>query len=104
MKLYIISALIIILIIVLIYILIKINKNIRLKAYEYFLKAEHEFISGHGEDKMNYVIENVYSYLPTIITIFISQKTLKMIIQNMFYEIKDLLDDGKINKSTKGEL
>lgn len=95
-------VMIIVAIILLIYMLIKLNKNIRLKAYELFLKAEHEFISGHGENKMDYVVENIHNYLPTMISIFISEETLKKILQKMFDEIKDLLDDGKRNKSTKG--
>jgi hypothetical protein len=52
---------------------------------------------------MQYVIDNIYSYLPTIIRIFVSPELLEKIVQKMFDEIKDLLDDGKINKSTKGE-
>jgi hypothetical protein len=102
MNFNVISAIIIIAIIFLVYVLIKTNKNIRIKAYEYFLKAEHE-ISATGEEKMQYVIDNIYSYLPTIIRIFVSPELLEKIVQKMFDEIKDLLDDGKINKSTKGE-
>lgn len=101
MKIWLISAVIIIIILVLIYILFKINKDIRIKAYEYFLKAEHEFMSGQGEEKMNYVIENIYFYLPNFVRLFISQDSLKEIVQKMFNEIKDLLDDGKRNSSTK---
>lgn len=97
------SAIIIVGIILLCYMLVKLNQNIRLKAYEFFLKAEHEFISGAGENKMDYVLENVYDYLPTIIRFFISQDMMKSLLQKLFNEIKDLLDDGKSNKSTKEE-
>ena len=47
--------------------------------------------------------DNIYRYLPSIVTFFISPDTLQKIVQKMFNEIKDLLDDGKRNKSTKGE-
>lgn len=90
-------------IILLCYMLVKLNKDIRLKAYELFLKAEHEFVSGSGENKMYYVVDNIYRYLPSVVTFFISPDTLQKIVQKMFDEIKDLLDDGKRNKSTKGE-
>lgn len=93
-------VMIIVAIILFTYMLIKLNKNIRLKAYELFLKAEHEISSGGG--KMDYVVENIHNYLPTIVSFFISEETLKKILQKMFDEIKDLLDDGKRNKSTKG--
>lgn len=101
MNIYIVTAMIIVAILLLVYILLKVNEKIRIKAYEFFLKAEHEYVSGAGENKMNYVIDNIYNYLPTIVTLFISKDTLRVIVQKMFNEIKDLLDDGKRNKSTK---
>ncbi len=94
---------IIVAIILLAYMLIKLNKTIRKKAYKLFLIAEHNFLSGEGEEKLNYVVSNIYQYLPSIIKLFISESTLKVIIQKMFDEIKDLLDDGKINKSNERE-
>lgn len=102
MKFYIISIIIIVAILLLIYMLIKLNKKIRIKAYEFFLEAEIKFSSGEGQYKMDYVMENIYDYLPAIAKIFISRETFKKIIQKMFNEVKDLLDDGKRNKSTKG--
>lgn len=83
--------------------LIKLNKDIRLKAYDLFLRAEHHFESGTGENKMEYVVDNLYRYLPNIVTIFISTETLQKIVQKIFDEVKDLLDDGKRNKSIKEE-
>lgn len=83
------------------YVLIKINKKIRLKAYELFLKAEHNFVSGAGENKMNYVVENIYCYLPVPVRIFINEESLRKLVQKIFDEIKDLLDDGKRNGSVE---
>ncbi len=88
-------------IILLSYLLIKLNKDIRLKAYDLFIRAEHHFGSGTGKNKMKYVIENLYRYLPNLVTIFISTETLQKIVQKFFNEIKDLLDDGKRNKSIR---
>ena len=96
-----ITIAILVVIILLAYMLIKLNKNVRLKAYELFLKAEHSI--NDGECKMNYVVENIYLYLPTMIRIFISEESLKRIVQKMFDEIKDLLDDGKRNGSVIDE-
>lgn len=101
MNIYIISAMIVIAIILLAYMLIKLNKNVRLKAYELFLKAEHNI--SDNTCKMNYVVENIYSYLPVSVKIFVSEESLKRIVQKMFDEIKDLLDDGKRNDSIRGE-
>ncbi len=94
-----ITIAILVVIILLAYMLIKLNKNVRLKAYELFLKAEHSI--NDGECKMNYVVENIYLYLPTMIRIFVSEESLKRIVQKMFNEIKDLLDDGKRNGSVE---
>lgn len=96
-----ITIAILVAIILLAYMLIKLNKNIRLKAYKLFLKAEHNIKD--GECKMNYVVENIYLYLPTMIRIFVSEESLKRIVQKMFDEIKDLLDDGKRNGSVIDE-
>ena len=99
MKEWIISIAIIVAIIFLIYLLLKVNEKIRTKAYEFFLKAEHEFMSGEGEIKMDYVVSNVYVYLPAIIRVFMTEENLKTMLQKLFDEIKDLLDDGKFNDS-----
>lgn len=88
---------IIVSIILLFYLLIKLNKNIRQKAYRLFLYAENNLLGGNT--KMDYVVQNVYYYLPSFVKLFISTSTLEKIIQKMFDEIKDLLDDGKRNKS-----
>lgn len=101
MNLSTITTFILVAIILLIYLLIKINKNVRLQAYKLFLKAEHEIIG--GEDKMSYVVSNIHSYLPTMVKFFVSEESLKRIVQKMFDEIKDLLDDGKRNDSIRGE-
>jgi hypothetical protein len=98
MKEYIIIGILVLVILVSFYLLMQFKK-VREKAYKWFLKAEHYYID--GEDKMNYVIENIYPYLPISIRLFISENTFKNIVQTMFDEIKDLLDDGKFNKSNK---
>ena len=103
MKIWIISIAIIVAIIFLVYLLLKVNEKIRTKAYEFFLKAEHEFINGEGEIKMDYVVSNVYVYLPTFVRIFMTEENLKVLLQKMFDEVKDLLDDGKFNNSTEVE-
>jgi hypothetical protein len=100
MKEYIIIGILVLVILVSFYLLMQF-KRIREKTYKWFLKAEHKCIS--GEDKMNYVIDNLYPYLPFNIRIFISENTFRNIIQTMFDEIKDLLDDGKFNKSNSNK-
>lgn len=91
-------AIILVLVIFLITILlIKFSENFRNRAYKLFLEAEHEL--GKGE-KMDYVVEKIYSYLPLPLKI-LPPAVYKRWLQCLFDEIKDLLDDGKINNSKK---
>lgn len=64
-----------------------------------FLEAEKHVT----EDKLEYVCNNLYGYLPSILKLFINEQFLKELVQ-MIYDhtrkiAKDLLDDGKRNKS-----
>lgn len=79
------------------FLLIKFSKKFRKDVYEAFLFAEHEVLKGR---KMDYVVGQIYYSLPSVMRI-IPKSTYKKILQKMFDEIKDLLDDGKINKSSK---
>ena len=83
-----------ILILLILYVILKLHKKFRSKVYKLFLKAEKEIKSG---EKMDYVVEQLYPYLPNIIKIFISESTLRKILQKMFDVIADFLNDGKVN-------
>lgn len=84
----------IILILLIIYAILKICDKFRTKVYKLFIEAEKHIKSGN---KMEYVVNNIYMYLPRIITIFINEKSLTWIIQKMFDKVKDFLNDGKFN-------
>lgn len=85
----------VILILLIVYLVLRLCGNFRKKVYKLFLKAEKEVKSG---EKMDYVINNIYPYLPKIVKIFISQKAFRYILQKMFDVVADFLNDGKINK------
>ena len=82
-------------ILLIIYAILKFCKSFRNKVYQLFLKAEKSVKSGQ---KMDYVLDNIYEYLPRFITIFISRKLLRVIVQKMFDVVADFLNDGKINR------
>lgn len=76
---------------------------LRNKANALFLEAE-KYVT---EDKLKYVCDNLYIYIPAIAKMFIDEELFKEIIQ-MIYDntreiARDLLDDGKLNKSNKEE-
>lgn len=94
---YLIIGIGVLIILLFLYAMVKISKSFRNKVYQLFLFAENNVIKGK---KLDYVVNEIYNYLPTIMKI-LPKSTYKKIIQSMFNEIKDLLDDGKINKSNK---
>jgi hypothetical protein len=75
-------------------------EGVRNDVYELFLKAEHIWNeSGTGEKRMKWVVQRARSLLPSWLRYIISEEMLGKIIQFWFDGIKDLLDDGKLNKS-----
>ena len=89
-----------------VYMVVKYLKNttldqLRGDVYQLILRAEHMFESGKGKQKMEYVVQRARSMLPGWMQIFITEDTLRKTIQMWFDAVKDLLDDGKINKSGK---
>lgn len=76
--------------------------EIRADVYQLFLKAENLFMeSGTGKQKMEYVIQKARSLLPTWAKLIITDELLRKVVQIWFDAVKDLLDDGKLNKSPK---
>lgn len=74
--------------------------DIRADVYQLFLEAEHnpEFTK-KSKQKMKWVLQRARSLLPGWIQFFITDECLEKIVQGWFDAVKDLLDDGKINRS-----
>lgn len=73
---------------------------IRKEVYELFLRAEHRFKeSGQGEQKLKWVVQQARGLLPKWLQVIMSEEVLLKIIDWWFKEVKDLLDDGKVNGS-----
>lgn len=77
-------------------------EEIRTDTYQLFLKAEHnpEFTKS-GKQKMKWVLSQARMLLPKWAQVFITDAFLEKAIEGWFKAIKDLLDDGKMNKSTE---
>lgn len=74
--------------------------EIRGDVYRYFLKAEHRMKeSKAGQQKMKWVLSRARLLLPKWLQVIISDETFEKIVQVWFDQIKDLLDDGKLNHS-----
>ena len=77
-------------------------ETIRRDAYTLFLRAENMFKgSKRGQEKMNWVIKQIHDIIPNWLRFFVGEEELKEMLQVWFDCIKDLLDDGKYNKSTR---
>ena len=76
--------------------------DIMADVYKLFLVAEHHFTEeGSGKQKMEWVLEMTLELLPNWARVFITKDSLAKVVQLWFDAVKDLLDDGKINKSSK---
>ena len=76
-------------------------EKVREYVYKLFVEAEHEFKHGENEEKFNYVILYVKSAIPAPFNLFITEKTVRKVVQLWFDLTKDLLDDGKLNGTGK---
>lgn len=74
--------------------------EIRADVYQKFLEAEHnpEFTK-KGKQKMKWVLSQARMLLPKWAQMLISDEFLEKVIEGWFRAVKDLLDDGKYNKS-----
>ena len=75
-------------------------EKVRKVVYDGFIKAEHEFLQGENQEKFDYVVDLAKRSIPMPFSLFITDKLLRQVIQLWFDLIKDLLDDGKLNKTT----
>lgn len=76
--------------------------EIRGDVYQLVLRAEHTYKeSSSGKQKMKWVVSRARKLLPGWMQLIISEEMLEKIIQVWFDEVKDLLDDGKMNGSQK---
>ncbi len=77
-------------------------EDIRADVYQLFLKAEHTYLeTGSGKQKMKYVIQRARGLLPRWARAIITEHMLETVVEGWFRAVKDLLDDGKLNKSAK---
>lgn len=76
-------------------------EEIRDIVYQGFIVAENEFKYGDNKEKFEYVVKLARDSVPSVFKLFITEKVLRDVIQAWFDLCKDLLDDGKLNKSVK---
>lgn len=75
--------------------------EIRADVYKKFLEAEHDETLTTGKKKMTWVLIQARMLLPNWAQVFITDAFLEKVVEGWFQAVKDLLDDGKLNKSTE---
>ena len=72
--------------------------DIRKDLYEVFLKLEHSITGTKvGQERLDEAVTAAYEMLPKWVRLFVSKDRLRKTVDKWFKEIKDLLDDGKLN-------
>lgn len=72
--------------------------DIRKDLYEVFLKLEHSITGTKaGQERLDEAVTAAYEMLPKWARLFVSKDRLRKTVDKWFKEIKDLLDDGKLN-------
>lgn len=78
--------------------------EIRADVYQYFLEAEHNpNFSAAPKMRMVWVLQRARSLLPAWAQVFITDAFLEKTVEGWFRAVKDLLDDGKLNGTTREE-
>lgn len=74
---------------------------LRNRANALFLEAEKHIT----EDKFKYVCENLYTYIPSVVKLFVNEELFEEIVQMIYDNTRkiahDILDNGKLDKSNK---
>lgn len=83
-------------ILVVLFFVLKVCSRFRAWVYKLFILAEKTAQSGQ---KMDYVVEQIYSAMPYPVNVFLNEKALRYILQKMFDVVKDFLNDGKFNNN-----
>ena len=74
--------------------------DIRADVYQKFLEAEHNpDFTQKSKQKMKWVLSQARMLLPKWAQILITDAFLESVVEEWFQAVKDLLDDGKYNKS-----
>ena len=100
---YLIVGIIAVIVFLILILIIKVE-GIRNKANALFLEAEKRI---EKENRLEYVCVNLYDYVPAVAKIFIDEELFRTIVQYLYDNTrklaKDLLDNGKLDKSNKEE-
>lgn len=75
-------------------------EKLRLFAYMLILEAEKSLKGNKkGQERFNLVIDKLYAFIPKWLQFFLTEEFMRKKLQEWFIDIKDYLDNGKIDNS-----
>lgn len=78
--------------------------NVKAQAYSTMLKAKDlakDQVLNNGAEQKKWAVDKLEYILPARVKLFVSRDLLELIVENLYNATMDLLDDGKLNNSTK---
>lgn len=79
-------------------------EQLRATAYKMIIYAEKAITgSKKGKERFELVLEKLYSLVPTWLRFFFDEITLRLKLQEWYDHIKDYLDNGVIDGSSKSD-
>ena len=71
-------------------------------SYSVMLQAKSlakDEVLNSGKQQEEWVVKKLYQFLPKKFTTFITEKTMQKIVHYLYHQVKDYLDDEKLNNS-----
>ena len=95
----------VIVVLLVVYLRNKSISDIRKDLYEVFLKLEHSITGTKaGQERLDEAVTAAYEMLPKWVRLVVSKDRLRKTVDKWFKEIKDLLDDGKLNNEEEDKV
>ncbi len=59
-------------------------------------KGAEKLVLENGDAKLQFVVDKAYGILPPAVKIFVSKQMLTMLVQSLFDEVKELIEEHKV--------
>lgn len=79
-------------------------QQFKVEAYKLMLQAKRlakDAVLKSGDEQVEWILKRAYQFLPRSFMIFISEERLRIILKYLYSKLKDYIDDGELNSSTK---
>lgn len=77
-------------------------QRVKTKSYALMLQAKSlakDAVLKSGQQQEEWVVKKAFQFLPSSLTLFISEEVMRKLIHYLYSKAKDYLDDGQLNNS-----